>query len=252
MDRIEKERDFHDQRFRDHDVDVREGLGKYYSVYTLNTALFNRLLGRYLPGSDALEYGCARGEKSLRWAKAGARVTGIDISGAAVAIANEQARRASLPARFFAMDAERMDFADGSFDNVFGEGILHHLDLDRACAEIARVLRPDGRAVFVEPLGHNPVFNLYRALTPAMRTDDEHPLLMSDLALMRRFFERVDVHYFHIATLAAVPFRNTAAFKPLLVVLQAFDRSVMRLVPPIRRWAWVAVIDLGGPRRPAG
>lgn len=249
MDRIERERDFHDQRFRDSDADVREGLGKYYSVYTLNTALFNRLLGRYLPGTDALEYGCARGEKALHWARRGARVTGIDISSAAVAIANAEAERASLTARFHAMDAERLGFADGSFDNVFGEGILHHLDLERACAEIARVLRPDGRAVFVEPLGHNPVFNLYRKLTPAMRTDDEHPLRMRDLALMRRFFERVDVHYFHIATLAAVPFRNTVAFKPLLAVLQAFDRSLMRLLPPIRRWAWVAVIDLGGPRR---
>ena len=80
MDRIAKERDFHDQRFRDHDEDVRAGLGKYYSVYTLNTALYNALLGAYLPGRDALEYGCAKGEKSLRWAGHGARISGIDIS----------------------------------------------------------------------------------------------------------------------------------------------------------------------------
>jgi SAM-dependent methyltransferase len=247
MDRIAKEKEFHDQRFRDHDEDVREDLGKYYSVYTLNTALYNALLGRYMPGADALEYGCARGDKSLRWARAGARVTGIDISDEAVGIANAQSREAGLDAEFFAMNAEAMAFADGRFDVVFGEGILHHLDLDRSCAEVARVLRPQGRAVFVEPLGHNPVLNLYRRLTPAMRTEDEHPLLMRDLDLMRRFFSRVDVHYFHLTTLAAVPFRGTRLFAPLLGFLHGVDRVLMRLLPPIRRWAWVAVIDLAGP-----
>lgn len=247
MDRIAKERDFHDQRFRDHDEDVREDLGKYYSVYTLNTARYNELLGQYLPGADVLEYGCAKGEKSLRWARAGARVKGIDISDEAVRIANAEARQASLPAEFFAMNAEQMDFADRSFDVVFGEGILHHLHLDQSYAEIARVLRPGGRAVFVEPLGHNPALNLYRKLTPAMRTEDEHPLLFDDLTLIERHFERVEIEYFHITTLAAVPFRNTRAFRPLLAMLHSIDRLAMRLVPPIRRWAWVAVIDMSGP-----
>lgn len=249
MDRIAKERDFHDQRFRNHDEDVREDLGKYYSVYTLNTALYNTLLGRYLPGADALEYGCAKGEKSLRWAARGARIKGIDISDEAVRIANAEAQKASLPAEFFAMNAEQMNFADESFDVVFGEGILHHLHLEKAYAEIARVLRHEGRAVFVEPLGHNPALNLYRKLTPAMRTEDEHPLLMVDIDLLKRFFSKVDVHYFHIATLAAVPFRSTPLFKPLLSFLHGIDRVLMRLIPPIRRWAWVAVIDMSGPRR---
>lgn len=252
MDRIAKERDFHDQRFRDHDEDVREDLGKYYSVYTLNTALYNRLLGRYLPDADALEYGCAKGEKSLRWAAKGARVTGIDISDEAVRIANAQAVHASLPAEFFAMNAEQMDFANNRFDVVFGEGILHHLHLEQAYGEIARVLRPEGRAVFVEPLGHNPIINAYRAMTPQMRTDDEHPLLMSDLEHLGRHFGKVDVHYFHITTLAAVPFHRTRLFKPLLALLHGIDRLLMRVIPPIRRWAWVAVIDVAGPRPARG
>lgn len=249
MDRIAKERNFHDQRFRDHDEDVRDALGKYYSVYTLNTVRYNELLGRYLPGADVLEYGCAKGEKSLHWAKAGARVKGIDISDEAVRIANDEARQAALPAEFFAMNAEQMDFADESFDVVFGEGILHHLHLDQSYAEIARVLRPGGRAVFVEPLGHNPALNLYRKLTPAMRTEDEHPLLVDDLQLIERHFERVDIEYFHITTLATVPFRNTRVFRPLLALLHGIDRLAMRLVPPIRRWAWVAVINMSGPLR---
>jgi SAM-dependent methyltransferase len=235
--RLEKERRFHDRRFRGDGHDVRASIAKYYSVYTLNTAYFDALMHRHLPGADVLEYGCAKGEKALRWARAGARIKGIDISGQAVRIANEHAGRAKLRAEFLEMNAEQTEFVDASFDVVFGEG--------------ARVLKPTGRAIFIEPLGHNPVLNLYRKLTPAMRTEGEHPLLMRDLQLMGRYFERVHVKYFHLTTLAAVPFRKSAVFKPLLALLQGIDRTLMTLVPPIQRWAWIAVIDMVRPRRPS-
>src|SRR3546814_1101008 len=78
------------------------------------------------------------------------------------------------------MNAEAMTFPDDSFDLVFGSGIIHHLDIDRAFGEIARVLRPGGRAVFIEPLGLNPAIELYRRFTPSARTPDEHPLLRRD------------------------------------------------------------------------
>src|SRR3546814_4334755 len=48
----------------------------------------------------------------------------------------------------------------------------------------SRVLRPGGRAVFIEPLGLNPAIELYRRFTPSARTPDEHPLLRRDF---RRF-----------------------------------------------------------------
>jgi ubiquinone/menaquinone biosynthesis C-methylase UbiE len=247
MDRLENERRFHDERFGA-EADLRAELGKYYSVYGINTSFFEGLLGRYAPGADVLEYGCAKGDKSLRWAREGARIKGIDISGKAVDIANERARAEKLPAQFYAMNAEQLELPDASFDVVFGEGILHHLDLTKACREIARVLRPQGRAIFVEPLGHNPVFNLYRKLTPKMRTDDEHPLVRSDLELMRRYFAHVEVKYFHLATLAAVPLRGKAVFEPLLSLLHTVDEAVMKLASPVRYWAWIAVIEMAAPR----
>ena len=82
---------------------------------------------------------------------------------------------------------------DDSFDLVCGSGILHHLDLPAAMRELARVLRPSGRAVFMEPLGHNPAINAFRNRTPELRTPDEHPLLGKDLKLCRRYFGSVEV-----------------------------------------------------------
>ena len=63
---------------------------------------------------------------------------------------------------FLVMDAESMKFEDKTFDVVYGSGILHHLNIDKAYRELARVLKPDGVAIFIEPLGHNPLINLYR------------------------------------------------------------------------------------------
>ena len=61
----------------------------------------------------------------------------------------------------------------------------------RGAREIARTLKPGGTALFIEPLGHNPAHQLYRRMTPSMRTADEHPLLQSDLASARRHFGEV-------------------------------------------------------------
>ena len=96
----------------------------------------------------------------------------------AIEQAIEHARAEGLEDRltFRVMDAEQLEFADDSFNLVCGSGVLHHLDLNRAYAEVARVLEPTGIGVFEEPLGHNPAINAYRRRTPEMRTVDEHPL----------------------------------------------------------------------------
>ena len=128
----------------------------------------------------------------IRPAAAGAHATGIDISPVAIEMGVREAASRGLRDRthFAVMNAEALDFPDASFDRVCGSGILHHLDLKKAYGEIARVLRPNGYGIFLEPLGHNPLINWYRRRTPQMRTEDEHPLLKSDLALARDISRR--------------------------------------------------------------
>ena len=188
--------------------------------------------------------GCVR----LLLAQHGAVVTGIDLSPVAIEQAAERAEREGVSGlcEFRLMDAERLEFPESSFDLVCGSGILHHLDLSPALSEVARVLRPGGHAVFVEPLGHNPAINLYRRRTPELRTEDEHPLLMSDLELARAYFGRVEARHFHLLTLLAVPFRRTRAFGAALGVLAAADRALFRL-SIARKHAWTVVITLSRP-----
>ncbi len=239
------ERRFHDQRY---EVETRLRQSKYYSIIRASAADFHGAVREAIAGADALEYGCGAEPRALRVGQSAASITGIDLSKVAV----DKARRAAaevLPgARFIVMDAEALGFENDSFDVVYGSAIIHHLDGTRAMEEIVRVLRPRGKAIFVEPLGHNPAINLYRWLTPAARTSDEHPLTAHDLKVIRSFFETSSFRFYHLLSVAAVPFRATRVFDPLLRSLDAADQLLFNLVPASRWLAWYVVMVLSGPK----
>jgi hypothetical protein len=58
-----------------------------------------------------------------------------------------------------------------------------------ALDEIFRVLKPNGKILFVEPLGINPVGKLLRSLKKKARTSDEQPLRLCDIAEVKKRFE---------------------------------------------------------------
>ncbi|HXQ44750.1 MAG TPA: class I SAM-dependent methyltransferase [Acidimicrobiales bacterium] len=243
--RAAREQEFHDHAFTH---ETRARVAKYYAVTRRSSACYERFLDAIAPPARVLEYGCGEGSAAFDLARRGVAVTGIDISPIGIDHANQEAAAAGLStAEFVVMDAENLTFADGDFDVVCGSGILHHLDLERALDEVARVLSPHGHACFQEPLGHNPLINLYRRLTPSLRTVDEHPLLQSDLARLRAPFGDVEVRYFHLFTLLAVPFRRFRLFSGLLHLLESVDRFLFAVIPPLRRFAWLVVIELAAP-----
>lgn len=246
--RVERERQFHDHAF---EHGVRAPVSKFYAVAQASDRQYQRQLDRIPDGSAVLEYGCGEVSQAIRMANR-CDVTAIDISPVGVEHARDEAKRLGLTsAKFAVMDAENLTFTDASFDGVCGSGILHHLDLPRAFGEVARVLKPDGVGIFTEPLGHNPLINAYRNRTPQYRTPDEHPLLMRDLALARRYFSAVECEYFSLSTLAAVPLRSTRVFTPVLRAGEIFDQALFKVIPPARRLAWTVVIRCRGvrPRR---
>ncbi|HZO82047.1 MAG TPA: class I SAM-dependent methyltransferase [Candidatus Binataceae bacterium] len=101
-----------------------------------------RVLGLPLGGRSVLEVCCGSGMMAEKLARAGAAVTGVDFSSAAVARARERARRYGFAAKFFVGDAENLALADGAFDVVAVHDGLHHLDRpQRAIREMARVAR---------------------------------------------------------------------------------------------------------------
>lgn len=248
-DRLEREREFHDKTFGE---GGRRSASPFYAIEAPSRGFYEEFLSQRAEGREVLEYGCGPGSLAYFLAGRGARVTGIDISPVAI----EQSRAKAVDAgvadrtRFEVMNAEDLDLAPGSFDLVCGTGILHHLDLQRAFGQLAKVLKPEGEAVFIEPLGHNPVINLYRRRTPALRTEDEHPLLSDDLHAADEYFNRARFHYFHLTTLLAVPARGRPRFGGLVKALAHVDKAVFRRMPAARKHAWMVGMVLAQPRSP--
>lgn len=242
--RIAREREFHDARFAD---DSRSA-DRFYAINEASDQFFRREIEQTANGGVILDYGCGSGAyAALHAARHGYRVTAIDISPVAIEHARAEAAKASVADRidFRVMNAERLEFADDSFDMICGLGVIHHLELEPALRECARVVRPDGRVVFVEPLGHNPIINLYRQRTPDQRTPDEHPLVMDDFEVLRRHFRHVSATYYHLLGLLALPLRGRARFGSVLGSLDAADRALFKT--PARRYAWMVGLQLTGP-----
>jgi ubiquinone/menaquinone biosynthesis C-methylase UbiE len=97
-------------------------------------------------GLRVLEIGVGLGTDFMRFVKAGAQATGVDLTSHAVELVRQRLQREKMNADVLTADAESLPFSDGSFDVVYSWGVLHHTpDTAKAAAETIRVLRPGGR-----------------------------------------------------------------------------------------------------------
>jgi ubiquinone/menaquinone biosynthesis C-methylase UbiE len=98
-------------------------------------------------GLDVLDVGCGQGIDLVNYARNGARATGVDLTPRHVELARAHLDALGLEGTVVQGDAEALPFADATFDRASSNGVLHHTPgMDRALAEIARVLRPGGLA----------------------------------------------------------------------------------------------------------
>jgi SAM-dependent methyltransferase len=95
-------------------------------------------------GEHFLDVACGTGEIALRAARAGAKVTGLDVSRAMLERA--RAKADGLPISFDLGDAQSLPYEDESFDVVASNlGVVFAPDRDAVARELARVCRPGGR-----------------------------------------------------------------------------------------------------------
>jgi ubiquinone/menaquinone biosynthesis C-methylase UbiE len=106
--------------------------------------VFYRRLG-VAPGSRLLDVGCGAGQLALIAARAGAKVTGCDISTNWLEKARERAAAEGLSVNFEEGDAEELPYADGQFDAVVSLiGAMFAPRPELVAAELKRVCRPGG------------------------------------------------------------------------------------------------------------
>lgn len=259
-DKQKTEQEFHDRWARSIDLDallVRES-------FEASTAMENRFAFESLSpvaGKRVLDLGCGAGETSVYFALQGAQVDALDISPEMVAVAQRLAERHQVKLHLHTGVAEKLPFASESFDLVFGNGVLHHVDLIPALQEIRRVLKPGGKAAFIEPLKHNPVIEVYRRLASDNRTPTEFPLGFGDFKRIKSVFPALShrefwfftlylfLHFFLIERASPGKVRywkkvieDAPKYEHLFRPLQRLDRWVLRLFPWLGRYCWNTVL----------
>ncbi len=131
-------------------------------------------------GKNLLEIGCGAGIDLVRFARGGAKVTGIDLSNTAIDLACKNIERSGHNADLRVMNGEYMQFGDNMFDVVYAHGVLQYTaDTEKMIAEIHRVLRPGGEAILM-------VYNKYSWLN-LMRKVTRVPLEHEDAPVLKKF-----------------------------------------------------------------
>jgi len=196
-------------------------------------------------GLRILEVACGRGGFVRELARAGAHMAGCDFSFTALRVGLSKLHENGLnrsSTRLVQGDAQRLPFADASFDVVIScETIEHVPDAQGAVSEMYRVARPDGRLLLTTPnyLNFMGVYELYSLLRHPHRKDDQPFDRRQWVPQIRRYIRRAGwiisdsdgtVHQFPF-----IPGRNPVAFPKL-----EYNRTIRRLLSPFAYHYFVA------------
>jgi ubiquinone/menaquinone biosynthesis C-methylase UbiE len=131
-------------------------------------------------GRRVLEVGCGAGTDLVRFARHGARVTGVDLAASAIRLAAANFAFAGLQAELVVADGEALPFRDQTFDLVYAHGVVQYTTNGRTLVEeCRRALKPGGQAIFQ-------VYNRLswlNALSRVAKVDLEH----TDAPVIRKY-----------------------------------------------------------------
>lgn len=194
-------------------------------------------------GLPVLDYGCGHGMAAVVLARRGAQVTAFDLSLGYLSEARRRAAANEVRIDFVRTDAEHLPFADGSFARVWGNAILHHLEVRSAVVELHRVLRPGGIAVFCEPWGGNPLLAWARRHWHhhgRHHTPQEQPLRRRHLRVLRERFPSLQVEGFQFLSMT----RHIVRWKLLQSSFEWCDTRLLRVAPALSRFCRYIVVVL--------
>ncbi|MBC2714609.1 MAG: class I SAM-dependent methyltransferase [Desulfobacteraceae bacterium] len=242
--RQKKEEAYHDNIYKNGaEFEVtRIGGGEYYDY-------FWKAVGD-VDGKNILDFGCGNGWVSIKYAKNGAHVWGFDISGELIEKAKKWIMKEGLSESITLekMAAENLAYEDNFFDLIVGSAILHHTELDITLKNIDRVLKPDGKAIFIEPMNQNIFLQLWRKMTPNRRSPTERALTKSDLLLIEHVFPRASFTFFGFLSIFTA---GLLVFSPQSRIvatvnnwLDEIDRHIFQFLPFLGRFGAVIVLEL--------
>ncbi|MBU1365489.1 MAG: methyltransferase [Gammaproteobacteria bacterium] len=259
--RLELERTFHDAWAESEDVEQIDVRGSNEVCTAPEMRYIVKRLGD-LKGKRMLDVGCGLGEASVYFAMLGAEVTSSDLSQGMLDATSHLAKTNGVAVRQHLASAEDMGLAPADkFDVIYAGNLLHHVDIDATLSRIRPHLADNGVLVTWDPLAYNPAINVYRSMATEVRTPDEHPLRWSDIRLFSQHFGHVETRYFWLFTLIIfvvmalaqrrdpnkerfwkVILKEGPRWAWLYRPLEAMDRLILSVLPPLRLLCWNVVV----------
>jgi ubiquinone/menaquinone biosynthesis C-methylase UbiE len=241
--RHQAEKEFHNIKYSQKKKETIYGIG-------FTSIIFDDMLAKLgdISGKKVVDFGCGNGWLSKILLKKHAEVYAFDISEEAVKKTTQVAEKAGFLDMLHTdvMPAERLLYKDNTFDVVVGSAILHHLDLKIATKEISRVLKTGGVAYFMEPLGHNPLINMYRKRTPDIRSLDESPLYYKDFNIVKVHFSVFVHHEYYLITLLSLFWFYLFKNKKMTLISRNFlykiDHLFLKLFPFFKKYCWYSIL----------
>ena len=203
---------------------------------------------------QALDYGCGLGQNTMFMALCGADCLGIDLSEKGIEIANKVAAELGLKGkcRFLVADCEKTGFPDSHFDILFDAGTFSSLEKGIAFREVARILKPDGMALCIETLAHNPFGRAKRQLNKLFKFRTawavRNIITVNDLVALRACFSDIQCYYFHLLSAFTLLYSGRKLIMPLHTFLEFLDGLLLRFIPFLSRYAFKIVMILKRPR----
>lgn len=199
-------------------------------------------------GKRVLDVGAGLGMNSLYLARQGARVVAIDIARERLRALRTLAAEAGAGEILLVQcSANALPFRPGTFDHACSRAVLIHTRLEESVSELYRTLRSGGSGAFLEPMTRNPLVNAYRrTLAPREWRTITRYFAEPELEIFRRTFDRTEVSFHYLTAFLAFGWqfavRVPVLFRITLAVLNGVDRTLMKLMPPLGRYAWFAAI----------
>ena len=200
-----------------------------------------------LEGKRVLELGTGTGGTAILLAKRGATVIGIDLLPFRLTEAKARAAEYDVAesVEVALMDAMYLAFPDDTFDLIISKSVLVFTAHTQTARECHRVLKPGGKAIFIENMRHHPGVWLYRK-TFLKYSDALHYFSLGDVEGVGAEFENLEHREFHLTAVSALFWQKCISIPRLyrwtLRILEEFDTLLLKCLPFLKRFCWITAM----------
>ena len=200
-----------------------------------------------MEGKKVLELGTGTGGTATMLAKQGASVVGIDLLPFRLDEAKARVNQHNVTnaVDFSVMDATQLAFPDDTFDFIISKSVLVFTEHAQTAKECYRVLKPGGKAIFIENMRNHPMVWLYRKLF-LKYSRELHYFSIADIKAIGKEFDEMEHREFHLLSLGALFWQKVIPiplfYRGTLQLLRLIDRSLLRMLPILKRFCWITAM----------